>query len=170
MKEIIGDDDDYIITGSPLMFGAAATPTNCVVDEELCFTFEAAQDSIKEEEEKFKIYLSTADTGIKLYRDQGHISVLTDDSDGMSFLSLFNPRRARAVRITVVGLCVRPLIGNSLLERLLVLKTLSRTQWATPKICGDLPETTAFKRYAAKQERRSQYANYSDLPVSAFSA
>ena len=26
---------------------------------------------------------------------------------------------------------VRPLIGNSLLERLLVLKTLSRTQWAT---------------------------------------
>ena len=27
------------------------------------------------------------------------------------------------------------------------------------KICGDLPETTAFKRYAAKHERKSQYAN-----------
>ena len=25
-------------------------------------------------------------------------------------------------------------------------------------ICGDLPETTAFKSYAAKHERRSQYA------------
>ena len=29
------------------------------------------------------------------------------------------------------------------------------------KICGDLPETTAFKSYAAKHERKSQYANYS---------
>ena len=31
------------------------------------------------------------------------------------------------------------------------------------KICGDLPETTAFKSYTAKHERKSQYANYSDL-------
>ena len=31
------------------------------------------------------------------------------------------------------------------------------------KICGDLAETTAFKSYAAKHERKSQYANYSDL-------
>ena len=37
-------------------------------------------------------------------------------------------------------------------------------------VCGDLPETTAFKSYAAKHERISQYANYSDLPMSAFSA
>ena len=29
----------------------------------------------------------------------------------------------------------------------------------------DLPETTAFKSYAAKYERKSQYANYSDLPA-----
>ena len=36
------------------------------------------------------------------------------------------------------------------------------------KICGDLPETTAFKSYAAKQERKSQYANYSDLPAVSF--
>ena len=28
-------------------------------------------------------------------------------------------------------------------------------------ICGDLPETTAFKSYAPKHERKSQYANYS---------
>ena len=41
------------------------------------------------------------------------------------------------------------------MERLFVLKTLSRTQRAT-KICGDLPETTAFKSYAANQ--------YCDLP------
>ena len=34
------------------------------------------------------------------------------------------------------------------------------------KICGDLPETTAFKSYAAKHERKSQYAN---LPVPAVS-
>ena len=31
------------------------------------------------------------------------------------------------------------------------------------KICGDLPETTAFKSYAAKHERKSQYANCGQL-------
>ena len=36
------------------------------------------------------------------------------------------------------------------------------------KICGDLPETTAFKSCATKQERKSQYANYSDLPAFSF--
>ena len=36
------------------------------------------------------------------------------------------------------------------------------------KIFGDLPETTAFKSYAAKHERKSQYANYSDLPAVSF--
>ena len=36
------------------------------------------------------------------------------------------------------------------------------------KICGDLPETTAFKSYSVKHERKSQYANYSDLPDVSF--
>ena len=36
------------------------------------------------------------------------------------------------------------------------------------KICGDLPETTVFKSYAAKHERKSQYANYSGLPTVSF--
>ena len=36
------------------------------------------------------------------------------------------------------------------------------------KICGDLPGTPAFKSYAAKHERKSQYANYSDLPAVGF--
>ena len=36
------------------------------------------------------------------------------------------------------------------------------------KICVDLPETTAFKSYAAKYERKSQYANYFDLPDVSF--
>ena len=35
-------------------------------------------------------------------------------------------------------------------------------------VCGDLPETTAFKSYAVKHERKSQYANYSDLPAVSF--
>ena len=35
---------------------------------------------------------------------------------------------------------------------------------------GDLPETTAFKSYAAKHERKSQYANFPTYPRSAFSA
>ena len=36
------------------------------------------------------------------------------------------------------------------------------------KICGDLPETTLFNSYAAKHERKSQYANYSYLPAVSF--
>ena len=36
------------------------------------------------------------------------------------------------------------------------------------KICGDLPETTAFKSYVVKHERKSQYANFSDLPAVSF--
>ena len=36
------------------------------------------------------------------------------------------------------------------------------------KICGDLPVTTAFKSCTAKHERKSQYANFSDLPVVSF--
>ena len=36
------------------------------------------------------------------------------------------------------------------------------------KICGDFSETTVFKSYAAKHERKSQYANYSDLPDVSF--
>ena len=37
-------------------------------------------------------------------------------------------------------------------------------------ICGDLPETTAFKSYVAKHERKGQYAIYSDLPAVSLSA
>ena len=36
------------------------------------------------------------------------------------------------------------------------------------KICGDLPETTVFKSYTAKYERKSEYANFSDLHVVSF--
>ena len=36
------------------------------------------------------------------------------------------------------------------------------------KLCGDLPETTAFKSYAAKHEQKSHYANYFDLPAVSF--
>ena len=35
-------------------------------------------------------------------------------------------------------------------------------------ICWNLAETTTFKRFAAKHERKSQYANYSDLPAVSF--
>ena len=38
------------------------------------------------------------------------------------------------------------------------------------KICGDLPETTAFKSYAAKHERKSQLLITPTYQRSAFSA
>ena len=33
---------------------------------------------------------------------------------------------------------------------------------------GDLPQTTSFKSYTAKHKRKSQYANFSDLPAVSF--
>ena len=89
------------------------------------------------------------------------------------YLTLVNPRRACAARVTVLGsvcLSVCLLSHISPMERLFVLKTLSRTQRATKvkKIYGDFPETTAFKSYTAKHERKSQYANFYDLPAVSF--
>ena len=83
-----------------------------------------------------------------------------------------NPRRACAARVTVVGsVCVS--VKSHLTYGASVRPENAVTYSAgneSQKICGDLPETTAFKSYAAKHERKSQYANYSDLPMSAFSA
>ena len=78
--------------------------------------------------------------------------------------------RRRVTVVVRVRPSVRPLVGNSLLKRLFVLKTLSHTQRATKvkKIVGICLKPTAFKSYAAKQERRSQYANYCDLPAVSF--
>ena len=86
VKVIIGDDSDYNITGCPLMFGEEASSVNTIQDQRLCFDFTVVQDSTKEEEEKFKVYLSTTDPGIKLCRDQGHISIREVPADGMSDL------------------------------------------------------------------------------------
>ena len=59
-----------------------------------------------------------------------------DREEGMEFfVLLINPRRACAARVTVVAvsvcLSVCPLSHISPLELLFVLKTVSRTQWAT---------------------------------------
>ena len=88
-----------------------------------------------------------------------------------------NPRRACAARVTVVVLCVCLSVCLSVKSHLTYGASVRPENAVTysagnesQKICGDLPETTAFKSYAAKHERKSQYANYSDLPMSAFSA
>ena len=65
-----------------------------------------------------------------------------------------------------VCLSVRPLVSNSKasasLENAITYSAGNEGQ----KNCRDLPETTAFKSYAAKHERKSQY--YSDLPAVSF--
>ena len=93
---------------------------------------------------------------------------------------VINPRRACAARVTVVGsvcLCVCMSVCLSVKSHLTYGASVRPENAVTysagnegQKICGDLHETTAFKSYAAKHERKSQYANYSDLPMSAFSA
>ena len=87
-----------------------------------------------------------------------------------------NPRRACAARVTVVGfvcVCVCVSVKSHLTYGASVRPENAVTYSAGnegQKISRDLPEMTAFKSYAAKHERKSQYANYSDLPRSAFSA
>ena len=85
---------------------------------------------------------------------------------------IVNPRRACAARVTVLGsVCVS--VKSHLTYGAPVRPENAVTYSAGnegQKICGDLPETTAFKSYAAKHKRKSQYANYSDLPTSAFPA
>ena len=93
---------------------------------------------------------------------------------GVCTLVLFiNPRRACAARVTVVVLrvCVCLSIKSHLTYEVYVCPENAVTYSAGnegQKNCGDLPETTAFKSYAAKHERESQYANYSDLPAVSF--
>ena len=96
------------------------------------------------------------------------------------YVALINPRRACAARVTVLGsvclsvcLCVCLSVKSHLTYGASVRPENAVTYSAGnegQKICGDLPETTAFKSCTAKHERKSQYANYSDLPMSAFSA
>ena len=94
---------------------------------------------------------------------------------GFCTLVLFiNPRRACAARVTVLGsvcVCVCLSVKSHLTygasvrpENAVTYSTGNEGQ----KICGDLPETTAFKSYATKHERKSQYANYFDLPDVSF--
>ena len=88
---------------------------------------------------------------------------------------LINPRRACAARVTVVVLCVCVSVCLSVKSHLTYEASVRPENAVTysagnegRKICGDLPETTAFKSYSAKHERKSQYANYSDSPAVSF--
>ena len=87
-------------------------------------------------------------------------------------LVLVNPRRTCAARVTVhvvgfVCLSVKSHLTYGASVRPENAVTYSAGNEGQ-KICGDLPETSAFKSYAAKHERKSQYANYSDLPDVSF--
>ena len=85
---------------------------------------------------------------------------------------VINPRHACAARVTVVGLCVRPLISNSLLERLLVLKMLSRTQWATKvkKFVGICLKPLHSRDMPRNRSEEANMLITSTYPWSAFSA
>ena len=82
---------------------------------------------------------------------------------GTGLVTVVNPRRACAARVTVVG-CVCLSVCVSVKSHL-TSETSNRAikeyaylvAYERQKICGDLPETTAFKSYAAKHERKSQY-------------
>ena len=91
---------------------------------------------------------------------------------------LVNPRRACAARVTVVVLCVCVSVCRLSVKSHLTYEASVRPENAVTysagnegqKICGDLPETTAFKSYSAKHERKSQLLIIPTHPRSAFSA
>ena len=82
VKPITGSESDFIIDPSILVFGSGASPINCIHDEMQCLTFYAVDDEIKEDEEKFKLYLNTTDAGVCFCSDQTHVTIEEDDSDG----------------------------------------------------------------------------------------
>ena len=85
---------------------------------------------------------------------------------------LVNPRRACAARVTVVGfvclsVCLSLPYGASICPENAVTYSAGNEG---QNICGDLLETTAFKSYAAKHERKSQLLIIPTYPQSIFSA
>ena len=76
-------------------------------------------------------------------------------------ITVVNPRCACAARVTVVGfviLSVKRDLTSRMSNRAISERAYS-VAYERQKICGDFPETTAFKSYAEKHERKSQYAN-----------
>ena len=89
--------------------------------------------------------------------------------------AFINLRRACAARVTVLGsvclfvcLSVKSHLTSRMTNRA-IIEHAYLVAYERQNICGDLPETTAFKSYAAKHERKSQYANLLAYPRSAFS-
>ena len=108
------------------------------------------------------------------YNDKQFYQQTLPEAIWFTNMSVVNPRRACAARVTVLGsVCVCVCVCLSHLTYGASVRPENAVTYSAgnegKKICGDLPETTAFKSYAAKHERKSQYANYSHLPVSAFS-
>ena len=87
----------------------------------------------------------------------------------LEVVTFINPRRACARGLLRPCPSVRPLVGNSLLKRLFVLKTLSHTQGATKvkKLVGICLKPL---RSGVMPRNRSEkpIANYSDIPAVSF--
>ena len=90
-----------------------------------------------------------------------------------SAVTVINPRRACAARVTVVGsvcLSVCLLSHISPTERLFVLKTLSCTQPATKvkKFVGICLKLLCSRVLPRNMSEKDHYANFSDLPAVSF--
>ena len=80
----MGDATDYNINPSSVILGAGAGPQNTVNNAMECFNFIAINDSIKEDEEKFKLLLNSTDAAVCPCRDLAHASIEEDPFDGKS--------------------------------------------------------------------------------------
>ena len=106
-----------------------------------------------------------------------HISIFASFIWLYWYNAVINPRRACAARVTVIGsvcvcVCVCLLSHISPTERLFVLKTLSRTQWATKvkKFVGICLKQLRSRVMPRNMSEKANMLIIPTYPMSAFSA
>ena len=123
---------------------------NCVIDY-VTTTFQWHKSMIRGSPDSFPIF----EGGGQATPDYYHLRWLR-----VCILRI-NPRRACAARVTVVGIVCA--VKSHLTSRM-SNRALNEHVYSVAKICGDLSEASAFRRY----ERKSYYANLSGLPAVSF--
>ena len=79
---MVGDNTDYLLNITSLVFGSDASPTNRIYGGRECWNFTAVDDGIKEEEEIFKNILTSKDPDLCFCRDLSYLSIQEDLYEG----------------------------------------------------------------------------------------
>ena len=75
--------NDYSLIPGSLVFGELASPFNTLIGGEQCFNISTFNDSFKEDDEYFKLLLSSEDEQVCLCRDFALFTIIEDEKDGV---------------------------------------------------------------------------------------